>query len=978
MKKIKWLLTFILISGIVKAQTLDITTLEYWFDNDFAVSTTVNVPGKGTLNIGENLDVSSLGSGLHTVHFRAKDERNIWSPAVSRFFTVSPGSGTPTIQKIVAFEYWFNNDYSTATFKSTGMSGTYNLDELIDVSSLKNRLQTVHYRFKDEKGAWSPVLSRFFKKYEPENSCPDNKITAYRYWIDEDQGSLKTIELSTPSKIFVLDENFTTSGLPSGEHFLNIQFRDQLGHWCPAVGDTVILEPSPWAELSVSATTCCMNEAISFSADTADATEILWDFGDGNTSPELEPEHSYSMAGKYGVKATLTHMPSGKSEAFELGDSIVVLPAITTAIETAICESELPFTFGTQTITDAGEFTEAFTSANGCDSIVTLTLIVNPKYDETETVSVFESELPYTFGTQTLTGAGEYTETFTSVNSCDSVVHLTLNVNYQDITPPVATCQPINIVLDNSGHYTLTPEDAQFIVAGSFDNKTAFENLRIDISTNSFDCRHAGTYVQLKATVTDEAGNKDICYTVASIYDDTAPQMICEETTLSLDENGELHLSPNDLCHSFEDACGIFSKTPDKTFFNCDDLGENKVVITVSDNHENTSQDEIILNIIDDLKPVFVDVEDIFLTVDEGKCSIEFEYPEITATDNCQVEDIHMVSGLGPDASFPVGSSVEKWVAIDKSGNSDTLVFQVNVLGNPAPPSMASVADQMVTEDSTPIMIPLSDINDGLECELHELEMELNHFDEQLIDSYEINYNQGEINGTLIINLVPNANGQSDLKLILTNTSTGLKSEVDFKIEVLPVNDPPILVSTIEDVMKTTKDTFLILIPSTKGIIFDDTDENDPLNVSVTLSDGNNLPLWLSYKNDSLVAISNPTDTGCVNLMVKATDLQGEEVATNFSLCVGYPVGVNTSDHKPSVLVYPNPSSGKVYLSISNIESRHIDVSLFDLTGRQIMHRSAKRTNIIEIDISNQVNGIYLMTVGIDEFQKKFKIILNH
>jgi len=115
-------------------------------------------------------------------------------------------------------------------------------------------------------------------------------------------------------------------------------------------------------------------------------------------------------------------------------DSIVVLsltvtPTFNETESRTVCASELPIQFGGQTLSVSGQYTQTFQSQDGCDSTVTLTLNVNPTFDLTETLTVCESELPVQFGSQTLSAAGQYTETFQSQNGCDSTVTLTLNVN---------------------------------------------------------------------------------------------------------------------------------------------------------------------------------------------------------------------------------------------------------------------------------------------------------------------------------------------------------------------------------------------------------------------------------------------------------------------------------------------------------------------------------------------------------------------
>ena len=112
-------------------------------------------------------------------------------------------------------------------------------------------------------------------------------------------------------------------------------------------------------------------------------------------------------------------------------DSIVTLtlkvaPKSTNAIEETICEGE-SFVFGTQTLSAAGKYKETFTNAAGCDSVVTLTLKL-AKISRTAIKETICEGQTFLFGTQTLSAAGEYVETFTNVAGCDSIVTLTLNV----------------------------------------------------------------------------------------------------------------------------------------------------------------------------------------------------------------------------------------------------------------------------------------------------------------------------------------------------------------------------------------------------------------------------------------------------------------------------------------------------------------------------------------------------------------------
>ena len=59
--------------------------------------------------------------------------------------------------------------------------------------------------------------------------------------------------------------------------------------------------------------------------ESKNATSYLWDLGDGSTSTEANPRHSYAKAGTYTIKLTVTDA-TGKQTSFE--DSVNVFGTI--------------------------------------------------------------------------------------------------------------------------------------------------------------------------------------------------------------------------------------------------------------------------------------------------------------------------------------------------------------------------------------------------------------------------------------------------------------------------------------------------------------------------------------------------------------------------------------------------------------------------------------------------------------------------
>jgi len=126
-------------------------------------------------------------------------------------------------------------------------------------------------------------------------------------------------------------------------------------------------------------------------------------------------------------------------------DSIVTLtlsvnPVLETALAATICSNET-YSFGGATLTTSGTYADTLTAASGCDSIVTLTLNVNPVL-ETALVATICSNETYSFGGLTLTTSGTYADTLTSVSGCDSIVTLTLNVHPAPTPTTVVASNP--------------------------------------------------------------------------------------------------------------------------------------------------------------------------------------------------------------------------------------------------------------------------------------------------------------------------------------------------------------------------------------------------------------------------------------------------------------------------------------------------------------------------------------------------------
>jgi gliding motility-associated-like protein len=147
---------------------------------------------------------------------------------------------------------------------------------------------------------------------------------------------------------------------------------------------------------------------------------------------------SYTFAGNVlssaGTYSQLLQTATGCDSTVIL--TLIVDPILTANIQAAICQGG-SYTFGTQTLTTAGNYSRTIQTQAGCDSIINLTLAVNPVLASSSSMTFCQGESTLFYG-QTLTNTGVYSHTLQTVAGCDSVVTLNLTV-YPIPAAPILT-----------------------------------------------------------------------------------------------------------------------------------------------------------------------------------------------------------------------------------------------------------------------------------------------------------------------------------------------------------------------------------------------------------------------------------------------------------------------------------------------------------------------------------------------------------
>lgn len=89
-------------------------------------------------------------------------------------------------------------------------------------------------------------------------------------------------------------------------------------------------------------------------------------------------------------------------------------------------------------------------------------------------------------------------------------------------------------------------------------------------------------------------------------------------------------------------------------------------------------------------------------------------------------------------------------------------------------------------------------------------------------------------------------------------------------------------------------------------------------------------------------------------------------------------IGRPTLDDK-ALVVYPNPSTGVVHLTISGLEGRRVEVSVLNVIGTVMYHETLTELNerfTKTLDLSRFANGLYYVKLEADNSSQLCKLVI--
>jgi len=568
--------------------------------------------------------------------------------------------------------------------------------------------------------------------------------------------------------------------------------------------------------------------------------------------------------------------------------------------------------------------------------------------------------------------AGTYTATATDANGCpataDAIVTEPSALGFEVVALTEAMCGA------SDGSITVTG------IGGTPDYAYQWQS---GGDTQTLSGLPAGSYT---VEITDANGCSGSFDVDLGTDDDVPPMASAVDISISLDANGTASITPDDLDGGSTDDCVIALLGLDQSDFDCSDIGDNNVTLSVTDSGGNTSTATSTVTVVDDLPPVLV-LQDISVTIGpSGTATITPQMLDAGSSDNCGIVEWSLSQAtFGCDDG---GANTIEVTATDASGNSNTATVVVTVAGGSAGPaidcpgnillpSCDPVAEFDVTatdncggdvtlvQDSglpsgsaypagtTTVVFTATNTSGGTTtCSFDVTVSPPIAISSAPQDVTCFGEADGSANATA-------TGGTPPLSYLWSNgadtpTATGLAAG-EYTVTVTDAGG--CTATSAADVGQPADLTTLLVD------IVNDTIGQSNGSIEVTVSGGVQ-PYTFAWKNSTGTVIGTTEDisglpAGTYTLVV--TDANGCLSQSGYTIQeINATTETGLGGH---VLLYPNPTSGMVTIELTGLAiQQSLQVTAFDVTGRLVSFERAN-VNKLTMNFKEKPSGVYLLKI---------------
>ncbi|NRA50853.1 MAG: HYR domain-containing protein, partial [Phaeodactylibacter sp.] len=300
-------------------------------------------------------------------------------------------------------------------------------------------------------------------------------------------------------------------------------------------------------------------------------------------------------------------------------------------------------------------------------------------------------------------GINEVTLTAVDVNGNTNTC--TALVTVLDTIAPVVNCQDFNLTLDQNGVGNIMVTDLLVNASDACNNPLPLSDL--SLSTSEFSCNDTGINI-IVLTAEDPSGNLSTCESIVTVVDATAPEAICQDILVELDNDGAAEIEPEELDGGSTDACAdgslTFSISSDTTIFGCGDVGTQLLTLLVEDGSGNVDSCTASVTVEDNVGPNMVCQDVTVLLGPSGTATITPDQVDNGSSDACGIDYWSWDEGTFDCQDIGVNNLTLS--ATDYNGNSSTCFFTATVIDQVSPELVCDDLTVQLDDAGMAIIVP--------------------------------------------------------------------------------------------------------------------------------------------------------------------------------------------------------------------------------------------------------------------------------
>lgn len=357
---------------------------------------------------------------------------------------------------------------------------------------------------------------------------------------------------------------------------------------------------------------------------------------------------------------------------------------------------------------------------------------------------------------------GTNTVTLTVIDIHDNISEVTATVTVSDVTAPVIEVTPVSVNLDENGNYSLDPgnllEDRvsalvrQREIARTERRLALYQRrlLHLERRVAAYEARLASLNEELTQATTDEdrAGIQEMIDSVTTSLSEARDAV--NESMLTMEEVQQTldALLNVPVLGTVDDACGIESIVASQLDFDCNHIGDNTIVLTVTDVNANVSTAEVVVTVSDVTLPNVL-VQSIQVSLDaSGQAVITPADIDAGSNDACGIKSLSL-----DITSFDCSDIGANTVTLTVTDNNENVsVAQATVTISDITPAEVLTQDFRVELDANgTAVIAVGDIDAGSNdaCGIDTMELDKTTFDCTNVGPNTVTLTVTDVNGNV-------------------------------------------------------------------------------------------------------------------------------------------------------------------------------------------------------------------------------------